>query len=334
MSREQSQQPDREPDAIWSTNNLICRVWDDGERRFVHMQGWHHGQYGLESDTTFVTQSSLSWLADLFAIRKSGALKQLQRAEGPFFACRLAYYRRRFGVELAGKRVLELGCGSGASTINLLEQGLASLVAVDTNGLALRMAQRRIQDFNLAAPAVFLQIDESHSLPVTDQAFDVVVAFEVFEHVPPELRGRLIRELYGKVAPSGHLLISSPNRVSPRDLHITGLWLVNYLPLPVAIRFARLVSKQWRGVDAERIVHAGIVPFSWWQERYALKDTNAIDLASVMPVSNDVPPTVSRTGAAWNKLVRPLLAAVPRITLGWPADVFAAHLFIAYQRPV
>lgn len=242
------------------------------------------------------------------------------------------FYRDRFGVEITNRRVLELGCGLGASTIKILEEEPLSVVAMDIDGPALELARRRINDFGFTAPTTFIRMSASGVVPVKDASFGLVVAFEVFEHVPPSLRGPLLQELYRKLEPGGHLLVASPNRLSPKDLHTSGLWLINYMPLHIAACYARLASSRCRGMDNEQLISAGLVPFSWWQARSALKKMGAIDLSQERPDSQGLPPTSSAAGTFWNRIARgvgkPLSAA-----FRCPPDAFFAHLFLAYQRP-
>ena len=59
------------------------------------------------------------------------------------------------GVGLKGKRILEIGCGTGASTVALAEQG-AIVTGIDIDRGALSVARDRLKAYNLQAEIVFM----------------------------------------------------------------------------------------------------------------------------------------------------------------------------------
>jgi SAM-dependent methyltransferase len=104
----------------------------------------------------------------------------------------------------AGRRVLDAGCGTAYGTRMLAEAGAAHVTGVDVATAVLDAARP-------GCPGnVELLQGDLRELPVPDRAFDLVVCFEVIEHVDdPEAA---LMELERVVAPGGILLISSPNR--------------------------------------------------------------------------------------------------------------------------
>jgi SAM-dependent methyltransferase len=93
--------------------------------------------------------------------------------------------------------VLDVGCGDGASSNGLVDRGLA-VVGIDPSPRALRFAA--------AKPAVAL----GDRLPFDDRSFDLVLAFEVIEHLPEPVRQRTLAEM-ARVA-HRHILVSTPHR--------------------------------------------------------------------------------------------------------------------------
>jgi ubiquinone/menaquinone biosynthesis C-methylase UbiE len=111
--------------------------------------------------------------------------------------------RYRFAAPLvAGKRVLDAGCGVGWGSKLLLEAGAASVVGLDIADEAIEDARRR------APECEFVQGD-LQDLPLDDAEFDVVVCFEALEHVADT--SKALDELVRVLRTGGVLLVSSPN---------------------------------------------------------------------------------------------------------------------------
>src|SRR5688572_27832594 len=82
---------------------------------------------------------------------------------------------------LAGARVLEIGCGTGASTVALAEQG-ALVTAVDIDTESLLVATERCRVYGV--DAIFVQAEGSvldRHLNLAD--FDFVIFFACLEHM-------------------------------------------------------------------------------------------------------------------------------------------------------
>ena len=103
-----------------------------------------------------------------------------------------------------GRRVLDAGCGAGYGAELLNQAGAASVVGIDTSTAALALARLAVTD------GVTCELGDVTALSHPDDSFDLVVCFEVIEHVAdPE---RVLDELSRVLRPDGLLLLSSPNR--------------------------------------------------------------------------------------------------------------------------
>ena len=112
--------------------------------------------------------------------------------------------RRAFLLEhvSAGDRVLDLGCGDGAFTAVLVQAG-AAVTGVDVAAEAVRRARER------APQAQIEQVAEGAALPLAEDAFDVVWAGEVLEHVADVVG--LLADVRRVLRWGGTLLVTTPN---------------------------------------------------------------------------------------------------------------------------
>lgn len=111
------------------------------------------------------------------------------------FACRLARQ----------KRVLDAGCGAGYGSAALAARA-AFVAAFDVSIEAVEAARQTYARGNLAFLA-----GRAEQMPFLDASFDLIVAFEVIEHLE-DWRG-LLGEARRLLAPGGQLIISTPNRL-------------------------------------------------------------------------------------------------------------------------
>jgi ubiquinone/menaquinone biosynthesis C-methylase UbiE len=113
--------------------------------------------------------------------------------------------RYAFAARLtAGKRVLDAGCGSGYGTAALAETA-SGVTGVDVAADAIAYARE-----HYSAPHVQFAEGSCAALPVADGSADVVVAFEVIEHLA-DWRA-FLHEVCRVLAPDGLLVISTPNK--------------------------------------------------------------------------------------------------------------------------
>ncbi|PAN03110.1 SAM-dependent methyltransferase [Streptomyces sp. Alain-F2R5] len=115
-----------------------------------------------------------------------------------------AYYERpamlALAGDVAGRRVLDAGCGSGPLTAALRDRG-ATVTGIDASAGMLALARRRLGD------DVALHVaDLSDRLPVDDGAFDDVVASLVLHYL--EDWGPTLTELRRVLRPGGRLIVS------------------------------------------------------------------------------------------------------------------------------
>ena len=106
---------------------------------------------------------------------------------------------------VAGKRVLDAGCGVGYGSVRLARSA-DRVVGLDNAREPLLATQLEYGDSD-----VRLAEGDCRGLPFANASFDVVVAFEVIEHLE-NWRG-FLAEARRVLTPGGRLLVSTPNKV-------------------------------------------------------------------------------------------------------------------------
>ena len=117
----------------------------------------------------------------------------------PDFQARRAFL---LGEVRPGDRALDLGCGAGEFTAVLAAAG-ARTVGADVASTALRRARARHPELEFR----LIQIDGP--LPFDDDAFELVWASEVIEHVADT--ARWLSEVRRVLVPRGRLLVTTPS---------------------------------------------------------------------------------------------------------------------------
>ena len=87
------------------------------------------------------------------------------------------------GLDLSGKRVLDIGCGAGGIDIHLVEaHGAAEVVGIDTSPCMIDHARTRAAARGLEDRLTFLTVTPGR-LPFADASFDVVFSKDAIIHV-------------------------------------------------------------------------------------------------------------------------------------------------------
>lgn len=119
------------------------------------------------------------------------------------------YFTKEFkGVSLNGKRVLEIGYGSGAMLAWLAEEG-ADVSGIEITDHSLEEARQR--GFKVYS-------DMTSAEEAGEQPFDMIVAFDVLEHLSVEHILALLKDVKGMLAPGGQFFVRVPNGRSPWGL--------------------------------------------------------------------------------------------------------------------
>ena len=143
--------------------------------------------------------------------------------------------------QLKGARILEIGCGTGASTVALAEQG-ADVTGLDVSATTLATARERCAAYGLRADFVEDNATSIGSL-FAGEHFDAILFFAVLEHLTSEERVRSLAAAWELLPANGVLaVIEAPNRLWHVDIHTTGAPFYNWLPDETAIAYTRFLD--------------------------------------------------------------------------------------------
>src|ERR1700731_3036984 len=111
---------------------------------------------------------------------------------------------QRLTPRCAGREVLEAGCGEGYGA-DLIAGVARRVVAVDYDAAAVAHVRDRY-------PGVEVMQANLAKLPLTDASMDVVVNFQVIEHLWDQ--PQFVAECARVLRPGGLLMVSTPNRIT------------------------------------------------------------------------------------------------------------------------
>ena len=142
------------------------------------------------------------------------------------------------------KRILDFGCGTGGSTCMLARHlPNTEVIGVELDAKLLPLARLRAAHYGFGERVQFIPVPSPDSLPEIGD-FDVIVLSAVYEHLLPAERPVLMRRLWSVLRHRGVLFLNqTPHRWYPIETHSTGLPLLNYLPLSLAVPIARRYSR-------------------------------------------------------------------------------------------
>lgn len=134
-------------------------------------------------------------------------------------------------VPRAGQ-VLEVGCGYGRNLVVLSQLPARLVVGCDVARDELAAARSRLARPDPERTAdIGLIEQEPYRLPFRDGSFDLVVLWQVLEHVfSREEKKRVLAESVRVLRSGGHLLLETPNAWFPVDYHDNKLPFAHWFP--------------------------------------------------------------------------------------------------------
>lgn len=165
---------------------------------------------------------------------------------------------------LRDTHVLEIGCGTGSSTVALGEQG-AHVVGIDLDEDALVVARDRCAVFGIEAE---FHAMNSNKMAAAFQAkrFDFIIFFASLEHMTIAERLASLKDAWQMLPMGGMLVIvETPNRLWFYDGHTSMLPFFHWLPNELAFRYSALsprenfreLYRQYDGPSKEHFLRQG-----------------------------------------------------------------------------
>jgi ubiquinone/menaquinone biosynthesis C-methylase UbiE len=170
------------------------------------------------------------------------------------FAIEFAY--NQLG-DVRGKKVLELGCGDGENSIQIVNRG-GRVSGVDVSDSLIELAKQRML-VNGFAEGYEFSAGSPHELPFPDQSFDVVFGIAILYRLDLELASR---EIWRVLRPGGYAVFKEPVRNSRLMTRVRGL--IPYQPMKF-LSFERPLTdqklKRFAGRFSQFYTHAYQLPF-------------------------------------------------------------------------
>lgn len=134
-----------------------------------------------------------------------------------------------------GGRVLDVGCGTGGTSVALALSPLAprEVVGIDASASALEAARVRACGHDLASDRLrFVHVPVGEAFPFQDASFDLVTCVSVLEFIGSDAARRaFVAEMLRVTRPGGHTYVATPNPLRLREHH-SRRWLGDWLRKP------------------------------------------------------------------------------------------------------
>jgi SAM-dependent methyltransferase len=233
-----------------TTQDASIRVYERNAKRVISVEPRRRGFYVAVKQ--WESEYPLELIEHVLRVKGPAFLcDEIMRDESPLYVQHslrwdlLSYA----GIEdFSGRRLLDFGSGSGASSVVLARMfPHLEIVGVELLPALKELAEHRARFHGVDGRVSFLLSPDSKSLPPGIGEFDYVLLSGVFEHLHPAERLTLLPLLWLHLKEGGIIFVDqSPYRWFPLELHTTRLPLINVLPDRLALYCARRFSRRVR----------------------------------------------------------------------------------------
>lgn len=144
-------------------------------------------------------------------------------------------FTKRVGP-LAGKKVLDVGCGNGGMSISLALSG-AKPVGLEVEEELYEISKKQAEAYGVDIGAILY---DGEKMPFDDDFFELAISVSVLEHTSDPIL--YLREILRVIKPGGLFYLAFPNKIWPKETH-TGLWFLTYLPRLIRPKIIKLFHR-------------------------------------------------------------------------------------------
>ncbi len=171
------------------------------------------------------------------------------------------YYLPEFDLlkEISGKRVLDIGAGGGGKTVFYALNGAERVVGIDIEEGFVKESEAFAKKMH--ANNVEFIVADAGKMPFKNEAFDVCVMNDVFEHLSePE---KVLKETFRVLKKGGKVFINSPPYFHPYGAHLSDLIGIPYVhilfPESVLIKAYKELAKNTKSYSKRVNLRFGVV---------------------------------------------------------------------------
>ncbi len=186
---------------------------------------------------------------------------------------------------VAGKTILDIGCGGGILSEALAQRG-GIVTGIDMAPTPLAIAK---QHSEMSGLKIDYQLSSAEDFAKSNEQYDIVTCLEMLEHVPEP--ASVIASCAKLLKPGGHLYLSTINR-NPKSYAFAVIgaeYILKLLPKGTHdydkfIRPAEMA--QWCRDSGLRLVHTTGMTYNPFSKRYRLNDRD-VSVNYLMYLTND-----------------------------------------------
>lgn len=152
-------------------------------------------------------------------------------------------------------RILDLGCGTGSSTLLLKQEyPQAQVTGLDLSPYMLVMAEHKAKEANLD---IHWQHGLAEKTLAQSESFDLVTATLLFHETPPAITKAILQEAFRLLTPGGQCIILDGCQSTLRQ----ATWMTNIFEEPYIKAFAAGDLQQW--MEQAGFEKVGAEPIVW-----------------------------------------------------------------------
>lgn len=142
-------------------------------------------------------------------------------------------------------KILEIGCGYGRNLLALAYISGSKVIGCDISSTELEKAKEKMKRYKIDNVDMLPQ-KECNKLPFDKETFDLIVIWQVLEHVLSKKDKQILLNETTRVCKNrGYILIETPNFLFPIDYHDNSLPLVHwFLPNKWRNKITTIIRKE------------------------------------------------------------------------------------------